>query len=528
MSPAHPSLESAPTRGLRHTVLRLTLALLAISVVAKFLNILSRVLITKYFGAGVTLDAYLYALLVPTLVVTFIINLLDTLIVSHFSAKTSEKDAQGALNTVLTFSAALFLLCSLTAFVFARPIIRVLAPFAEPEMVALASRFLRILAAALFFLGLEGIASSALLASHRYLLASLSKVVRGATMVAFLVLGYRMLKDLVLPVAVAVSSLAGMTIAVFFLSRRHSIRPNLEKRNPLIEQIRTRLGTVALLYLVINANSVVEKALVSRLPAGSLSTLDCAFLLFFLPHLFIAESCTFLFFPKMAAAISEGKTDEMRRLIRGGMLFLLFFLLPAMLAIFYLRGVLTEAAYQRGKFDAADAGLTTTNLGYYAFGLCAYGLNHFFSRVYFATRAFSARLRLETLFVALNILLNVILIEWLGAKGVALATTLAFSFLAIAGYWDLRRRIGPLGLNQSLGLVARIVTASLMMVIVVAAANKPIALLVEHLHLAGPSVVRLLLLCATGLAAYVWITHAFGLWSKNDLKAAKFSEIFPS
>jgi putative peptidoglycan lipid II flippase len=96
--------------------------------------------------------------------------------------------------------------------------------------------------------------------------------------------------------------------------------------------------------------------------------------------------------------------------------------------------------FQRGAFGPLEAQATAAALSAYAIGLPAYVLVKIFAPGFFARGDTATPVKVGLFAVALNLLLNLVLTQWLAHVGVALATALSAWANALALGWLLWRR----------------------------------------------------------------------------------------
>jgi putative peptidoglycan lipid II flippase len=134
--------------------------------------------------------------------------------------------------------------------------------------------------------------------------------------------------------------------------------------------------------------------------------------------------------------------DELRITLGFGLRMILFIIVPAMVGLILLRTPIVHLFFEHGTFTANDTAETALAVLCYAVGLWAFGgvriiVTAFYSLQDTRTPAISAAIAL-----AANILFSLILMSFLGAAGLALATALAAmvnGFILVA---VLNRRLG--------------------------------------------------------------------------------------
>lgn len=129
--------------------------------------------------------------------------------------------------------------------------------------------------------------------------------------------------------------------------------------------------------------------------------------------------------PTLSAQAARGALDELRTTLGFGLRMILFIMVPAMAGLILLRVPIVHLFFEHGTFTAHDTAETALAVLCYAVGLWAFGgvriiVAAFYSLQDTTTPAVSAAIA-----VAANILFSLVLMSFLGAAGLALATALA-------------------------------------------------------------------------------------------------------
>jgi putative peptidoglycan lipid II flippase len=103
----------------------------------------------------------------------------------------------------------------------------------------------------------------------------------------------------------------------------------------------------------------------------------------------------------------------------------LLFTVPAALALIVIAMPVISVLFERGAFDTGDSRATALALMAYAAGLPAYVLIKVLTPGYFARKDTATPVRIAALSVAVNIVLNLVLMVPLQHVGLALATAIA-------------------------------------------------------------------------------------------------------
>lgn len=136
---------------------------------------------------------------------------------------------------------------------------------------------------------------------------------------------------------------------------------------------------------------------------------------------------------------------------------------PAMVGLIVLAGPIVELVFERGSFSADDTRATAAALAFYAPGLLGYSAVRITVPCFYALGSSLTPTLISVASVALNIVLNVILVERIGYRGLALGTSIAALVNAglLCGF--LRRSLGGLDTRRLLVAFAKMAVAAALM-----------------------------------------------------------------
>jgi len=149
-------------------------------------------------------------------------------------------------------------------------------------------------------------------------------------------------------------------------------------------------------------------------------------------------------FPALAHAAADrsdrGKA-HFQTLLHHGLRLSFFIGLPASIGLILVRVPLTRAIFEHGRFDMQDSFRVATILAGYASAVWAYSMTHVLTRTFYAVGDAKTPLRVSMAMVAINLMLNLVLIWPLGAAGLAWSTALSAVFQVLVLLLLVRRHV---------------------------------------------------------------------------------------
>ena len=214
-------------------------------------------------------------------------------------------------------------------------------------------------------------------------------------------------------------------------------RPRL---TPKVRELLCLILPAALGAGVVQVNLVIDIILASLLPKGSVSFLFYADRLNQLPIGVVGVAVGTTILPLLSRLMAQKDQPGALHALNRAIELTLFLALPAMFAFLLLADELILTLFQRGQFDIAASRATAFALTAYAVGLPAYVLVKVLTPAFFARRDTRTPVLVGMVAVVANLILNLILMQFLAHAGLALATAIA-AWLNIALLsWILYRR----------------------------------------------------------------------------------------
>lgn len=349
------------------------------NITSRVLGLIRETIISALFGAGAAVDALNLALVVPR-------GLYDLLIGGHVNsalvpvlsdyALRKDRDAlwdlvNALLGLVVVTLSALVLGLEL----FAPQVIGVVASDkAAPEIVAEATRLLRVTAPALMFLSLFAVLSGVLYALRRFTWpAFASTVFNGTIVVTTVALAGRL--DIT---AAATGWLVGAAVQMLLQAPGlRDARLRIKVRGVLSHPGVRRIGllyvpVMATLALDVLVNRPFSYNLATRTGEGSLAYMNWATTLIQFPQGLVAIAISSAILPtlsRQAVVIGAGAKQAFCDTLGQGLRLAIVLIIPATVGLFVLAAPVVGLIFQHGKFTPDDTAFTALALRLYLLGL---------------------------------------------------------------------------------------------------------------------------------------------------------------
>ncbi len=136
-------------------------------------------------------------------------------------------------------------------------------------------------------------------------------------------------------------------------------------------------------------------------------------------------------FPVMSADAARKDYTALLRTISKALRSAVFIALPATAGLILIRNLLVSTLFERGEFTQSDSVMTASVLSFYALGLCGFFLQQIVTRAFYSLQDSKMPARTAVIAVLVNLVLNLTLIWFMAAAGLAVATAVC-SYLQVA------------------------------------------------------------------------------------------------
>ena len=215
----------------------------------------------------------------------------------------------------------------------------------------------------------------------------------------------------------------------------------------------------------VQVNVVVNTYLASGEPPGSVSWLGYAFRLMYLPIGLFGVSIAIASLPDISRHAVADDLAAIRQTVSRGLRMMLVLNVPATLGLIVLAEPIVSLLYERRQFGPADTLATAGALAFYAPGLIGYSVVKIASPTFYSLGNARTPVTVSVLSVAVNLVLNLILVRVLSFRGLALGPALAALFNAGTLLWLLRGRLRGLNGRPIVIAAIKITCASVIMAI---------------------------------------------------------------
>jgi putative peptidoglycan lipid II flippase len=440
----------------KQSVAQAAVLIAVVTFLSKFVGFAREVVIARQFGATGQTDAFLVGMMLPSLVLGLFAGGLGTLIVPWYLGHKKEDPERARLlvDQVALVWGIVFALVCVGVWAFAPQLVHIFARGFEGARYMLAVQVTRLLVPMGFMIIMTGLFTGLLQAESSFLVALVWTFAGNvAVVVSLLVFSSRIGIHAWTLGQTVMAVISFVPLVILLAGKRYGFLRHFDVRHmdwPAILQFAALLMPLVLAGGVSTLNVMVDRWVASRLPEGAIAALNFSGRVWTLPITLLAAPIATAVFPSFSSMAVDGSAlhamdDKVRRTVA----FLAYIVIPSSVGIVVLATPITRLLFQRGAFDAAATAITASCVQMYALGLVFQAVAPILAKVFYAFKNTVTPLLIGLGIVGANMAGNIILSRYLGAAGIALATSITVTLgtviyaLLLRRYFRVEDRLSP-------------------------------------------------------------------------------------
>lgn len=432
--------------------------------VSKGMGFFREILIAANYGSAEATDTY-YLVFRATGIFVAILNsgIQTTLlpILTEIKEKNGKEEFEGFLSLMINWGTVLTIVLVVTGWILAPITIRIIGTGLLGEQFFLAIDLFRIGIIMIIFVMITSILTVYMQYHEQFIIPAITGIPLNLVFLIFLLFLSNPGNIKGLMIAMVVGYGIQLLMMVFFtLKRGYSHHWSLDLGNPYMKKTLYLATPVMIGTIVQQVNTIIDTNLATRLVPGSLSSLAYASRLEeVIVGVFILTIAT-IFFPMLTKAFSKENYNGMKEIMAYGINFILMVTIPVTIGVLIYAKPVVKLFFERRLFDETATNMTYMAFIFYSIGLTGIGIREMANKMFYSLKDNKTPMYIGMIGVVINIVFNLILIQWLQHSGLALATsiaTLTTSFLLMG---VLRKKMGTIKGNYLLKSALKISLAS--------------------------------------------------------------------
>jgi putative peptidoglycan lipid II flippase len=429
--------EISVNRGIWNAATAVTVASLLVKLVAT----VKEFTVAGVYGRSDAMDAFLAAALVPGLLINLISESMNQALVPtlvRVREKQGRESAQQLFSSSMFWTVGMLVAASVVMGLLARTFFPVIGSRFAAEKLDLSVRLFYWMLPTVVLTGIASNCTAVLNTRGSFALPALATIATPAAIMicAPLLVGHMGIWALVCATLIGALVHAGW-VASMLQSHEYHFRMRWFGLSEPMREIAHQYGPVLLSSVVASSGLLIDQSMAAMLPAGSVSALAYAGRFVSVVLTLLAGAVSTAVVPYFSEMIGErdwrGCSDTLRTWAR------ITLLVSTPIAMVLIVGAhfLIQTTFQHGAFGVADSAAVTPVLAMYALQIPFFVCSRVFYRFLVAMRRTDLIFYCGLLNLGLDVVLNLVLMRWLGLAGIALATSLwTVSTLIVLWYWS--------------------------------------------------------------------------------------------
>ena len=399
------------------------------TLVSRLSGFVREIVMAAYFGTSAANDAWLMASVLPNLLFSTMNGAISVTVVplmTQGDAQLSKRSVQNFINEVFTAIVILSAMLIIAGEVFAPEIMHLVAPGFHHQELALTISMTRIMVPTILFWGLSGLVVGILQEREEFFYPAVSPVaINIVRILTIITLGHFFgIKGVAIGFLISVVSQLAVTLPALGKS---GLRLHFRWHfgHPLLRKMIRMSGPFFLTSSVGTIGVIVDRILASSLRTGSLAALNYSYVLVQIPVGLAISSLTTPIYTRLAQHQSQHDQVTYQKLAMRGFRLVVLLIVPITVWFMILSVPILRLIYQHGAFSNYSTRITAGTLLYWSVGLPGFGLSFYLQKLFFATQDTKNPARFSIITILFNIAGDLILVRFMQADGLALATALA-------------------------------------------------------------------------------------------------------
>ncbi len=425
----------------------------------------------QVFGLSKVWDAFVYAFMIPNLLRRLVgEGALSSAFIPIYTEVLNQKGKEEADRVANIVFSLLITVLGIFLFIIHWIIKALLHYFVFSEKITLALQLLLILFPYIFFLASVALFMGILNCHKRFFVTSFTPVLLNliwiVTVIFFCSQIERSAEEKISILAWGVL-FAGFAQVLFnfipLLKLGFYPRFIFNLRHPALVKIINLMAPAALGFSITQINIFVDLSLAMFLGDGANSALWYGNRLMQFPLGVFGIAMGTALLPTISHQVAKNNIEGLKNTLSFSLRSVFLVIIPASVGLIVLREPIIRICFERGQFDAYATGRTALTLLCYCFGLFAYSGIKLVVSAFYSLQDTKTPVKVGALCMILNIVFNIILMQFLREAGLALATALSSTINFILLAWLLRNKIGSFEESKVIFSFIRIVVISIIM-----------------------------------------------------------------
>jgi len=408
-------------------------------------------IMTGYFGVTYDTDAFTWAYFIPNLFrVLFAESLITAAFIPIYSTylkRNQKDDLKVFVNSVVNIMVVVFLVISAVIFILSPEIGAILSKIANNQLDVYKFMVMnRIMIFSLVLMSLSGLVTGILNSHNIFTVPSLAPFAMNVITVIFVILLFSRLGIYSMAVGIIVGSVMHLVIQLPQLKASPlKYRFAINFKNKGVKEILSLMLPILLSLGAVQLNNGVDNFFALNLGGGNTTALTLSWRVANIPLGIFTVAIVTVLYPLISRQAAGDDIKGIKESFSLGVREIGYMMIPATAGLVILSYPIIKVLFERYNFGPMDTKKVAYILIFHSLGLIFFGLLMILNRIFYVFKNVKTPLKVASFSIIVNLILDWILIRFMGVGGLALSTTLVALCSVVVLIIILRKKIGNFG-----------------------------------------------------------------------------------
>jgi putative peptidoglycan lipid II flippase len=249
-------------------------------------------------------------------------------------------------------------------------------------------------------------------------------------------------------IIIPIAYLIGSLLQMFFLLNKSKKYIRLDFK-PIYKYQISKLNLTAnaslMLIIVIEVISqfyfIIDRYFYDKVEPGGIAALNYAITVYYIPIAVLSVALSTAIFPSFSDHLQQKDPKDLLKKITDSLSMNAFLFAPIVILFIFYGDFVIRLFFQRGNFSHLDTQMTFSALRYFSLSLIFYSVYSIFNKIFYGARLIKHLLVITMAAGFIKLVLNFVLVESLNHDGLALSSSIAYSFLCISALMVLKNKL---------------------------------------------------------------------------------------
>lgn len=404
-----------------------TIVLIVIMIIVKGVSFLRDIVLTTVYGSSSISDAFIIAVSVPTVLISGIMAALYTSYIPIYKELKNDNETKiPGYNTNLTLLTVFLSAIILIMYLLLEDYVLKLFAFGfDNDTFYITKVMTQIMIFNVLIMGIEYILQGYLQANNKFYLVAANTIPLNLIIIGGIISS----KDstyIIIPISVTVGYiflLLYFSIPAYKSGFKMSTQVNFKE--PSVVRTIKMVIPIFIGQSIFEVNSIVDKSMASLLPTGGVTVMDYSFKVMSISYAIIVNPIATILFPRFADLVVKKDRMLLERTLEKVLEVISLIMFPVMFAIIICSKEIVEILFYHGEFSVTAVERTVEALNIYALSIVPISLRLILEKVFYASQEPITPMLNSFYGIAINIILDIMLVKTWGHQGLAFATSVS-------------------------------------------------------------------------------------------------------